>query len=70
MTSDFKMVTTVKREFARRLPSTLVSLVLEFANWINEEQKRVCVRQFRVIGQSVNDYFVREISLWNPMQMS
>ena len=61
MTSDFEMVTTVKREFARRLlvnsdgiyllvnsdgiylPSTLVSLVLEFANWVNAERKQASI---------------------------
>ena len=35
MSTDFEMVTTVKREFARRLPSEL-----EFANWANAERKR------------------------------
>ena len=43
MTSDFEMVTTVKREFARahasrRLPSDLVTLVLEFANFENAKR--------------------------------
>ena len=44
MTSDFEMVTTVKREFARRLPTDLVTLVLEFANWSNHELKKDCMR--------------------------
>ena len=45
MTSDYQMVTTVKREFARRLPTELVTLVLEFANWVNIERKRVCLQE-------------------------
>ena len=47
MTSDFAMVTTVKREFARRLPTDLVTLVLEFANWANVERKRSCINELR-----------------------
>ena len=39
------MVTTVKREFARRLPTDLVSLVLEFANFANAERKRTCIEE-------------------------
>ena len=42
MSTDFQMVTTVKREFARRLPSDLVTLVLQFANE-NSEWKRACL---------------------------
>ena len=46
MTSDYQMVTTVKREFAQRLPSDLVTLVLEFANEANAEQKRAWFDEF------------------------
>ena len=51
MSTDFQMVTTVKREFARRLPFDLVTLVLEFANWMNEEQKRACITDFETFVQ-------------------
>lgn len=44
MTSDYAMVRTVRSEFARRLPSALVSLVLEFSNWANHELKKECTR--------------------------
>src|SRR5690349_2644296 len=43
MSTDFEMVTTVKREFARRLPSDLVTLVLEFSNEANAEWKQACL---------------------------
>ena len=50
--SDYAMVTTVKREFATRLPTDLVTLlklhailalVLEFSNEVNEKWKRACL---------------------------
>ena len=40
--SYYAMVTTVKREFARRLPTNLVTLVLEFANFENDIRKLAC----------------------------
>ena len=55
MTSDYQMVTTVKREFARRLPTELVTLVLEFSNEANAERKRAWLIEFRL--------FVRELEV-------
>ena len=49
MTSDYQMVTTVKREFARRLPTELVTLVLEFANWVNIERKRAWLSKISML---------------------
>ena len=55
MMSDYAMVTTVRREFSPRLPSALISLVLEFANWANVERKRAWLGEFRL--------FVRELEV-------
>ena len=57
MTSDYAMVTTVKRQFARRLPSALVSLVLEFANFKNAERKRAFLVEFKRFTKVVSGPF-------------
>ena len=46
MTSDYAMVTTVRRGFATRLPSALISLVLEFANFENAGRKKAWFAEF------------------------
>ena len=43
MSTDFQIVTAVKREFARRLPADILTLVLEFSNEANAEWKRACL---------------------------
>ena len=43
MSTDFQMVRTVRRGFTPRLPLTLISLVLEFANFENGKRKRACL---------------------------
>ena len=60
MTSDFEMVTTVKREFARRLPSDLVALVLEFANWRNAERKRAWLNEFAKFAAIIPESYMPE----------
>ena len=66
MTLDFQIVTTVKTEFARRLPSELVTLVLEFANEANAELKRAYLDEFAVFVRMIaekNQYEPRLIRL-------
>ena len=46
MSTDFQMVRTVRRGFAARLPSELISLVLEFANFENAGRKRAWFAEF------------------------
>ena len=55
MTADYAMVRTVRKGFAPRLPSTLISLVLEFANFENAGRKRAWLNEFRL--------FVRELEV-------
>ena len=55
MSTDFQMVMTVKHEFARRLSSDLVALVLEFANFENAERKQRCMVEFRRFANLVCD---------------
>ena len=55
MTADYAMVRTVRKGFAARLPSTLISLVLEFANFENAGRKRAWLNEFRL--------FVRELEV-------
>ena len=43
--TDYQIVKTVKRGFASRLPSVLVSLVLEYTNWVNEDLKKALNQQ-------------------------
>ena len=43
MTSDYAMMTTVRRGFAPRLPSELVNAILEFTNDFNDELKKQCM---------------------------
>ena len=64
MTSDFEMVTTVKREFARCLPSDLVALVLEFANWESYEAKQRCVEFVNKMRKLLNEIY--EWLSWVP----
>lgn len=42
---DRAMVRTVREEFATRLPTTIVELILEFANWKNVARKRACLEE-------------------------
>ena len=64
MNTDYAMVRIVRRGFAARLlvnsfgiylPSALISLVLEFANFENAERKRAWLNEFRL--------FVRELEV-------
>ena len=50
MTPDFAIVTTVKRGLAPRLPSSLVGVILEFAN-PNAERKAVWLTQFGLFAR-------------------
>ena len=54
------MVTTVKRQFARRLPSDLISLVLEFANFENAERKRAWLKKFKRFASIIPEVFLPE----------
>ena len=57
MSTDYTMVTTVKTEFARRLPSDLVTLVLEFANWANTELKRAWLEEYSRFAKLIPEFY-------------
>ena len=57
MTLDFQIVTTVKTELSRRLPSDLVTLVLEFANWANTELKRAWLEEYSRFAKLIPEFY-------------
>ena len=57
MTLDFQIVTTVKTEFAQRLPSDLVTLVLEFANWANTELKLAWLEEYSRFAKLIPEFY-------------
>jgi hypothetical protein len=58
MTSDSKTVKAVRFSLARRQPSELVALMLEFANWGNHEQKEACMMEFDRFSKIIPEIFL------------